>query len=61
MSAVPVVPPVPATEPVDHATIATWSAHRADVADRLAPAPGMAPTQRRALAYLDGLLSGAEH
>ena len=40
--------------------MATWPAHRAEVADRLAPALGTAPTQRRALAYLDGLLSGAE-
>ncbi|MCY4521191.1 MAG: IS701 family transposase [Caldilineaceae bacterium] len=45
---------------MDPATIATWTAHRADVAHRLAPALGTAPTQRRALAYLDGLLSGAE-
>ena len=60
MSTVPVAPPVPAPEPVDPATIATWPAHRAEVAVRLVPALGTAPTQRRALAYLDGLLSGAE-
>ena len=60
MCPVPAAPPVPAPEPVDPATIATWTAHRADVAHRLAPALGTAPTQRRALAYLDGLLSGAE-
>ena len=30
------------------------------MADRLAPALGTAPTRRRDLAYLDGLLSGAE-
>ena len=60
MSTVPVAPPVPAPEPVAPATIATWPAHRAEVANRLAPALGTAPTQRRALAYLDGLLSGAQ-
>ncbi len=60
MSAVPAVPPVPASDPVDPATMATWPAHREDVAHRLAPALGTVPTQRRALAYLDGLLSGAQ-
>ncbi len=60
MSTVPAAPPVPAPDPVDPATIAAWPAQRADVAHRLAPALGTAPTQRRALAYLDGLLSGAE-
>ena len=60
MSTVPAVPPVPAPDPVDPATIATWPAHRAEVAARLAPALGTAPTQRRALAYLDGLLGGAQ-
>ena len=38
----------------------SWPAHRAEVADRLAPALGTAPTRWRVLAYLDGLLSGAE-
>ncbi|MCY3660310.1 MAG: hypothetical protein OXG36_14995 [Caldilineaceae bacterium] len=57
MSAVPVVAPVPAPDP---ATIASWPAHWAEVADRLAPALATAPTQRRALTYLDCLLSGAE-
>ena len=60
MSTVPAAPPVPAPDPVDPATIATWPAHRAEVAARLVPALGTAPTRRRALAYLDGLLSGAE-
>ncbi|MCY4523094.1 MAG: hypothetical protein OXC13_20265 [Caldilineaceae bacterium] len=54
MSTVPAAPPVPAPNPVDPATIASWPAHRAEVADRLGPAP----TQRRALAYLDGLPAG---
>ena len=52
MSTVPAAPPVPAPDPVDPATIATWPAHRAEVAARLVPALGTAPTQRRALAYL---------
>ena len=60
MSTVPAAPPIPAPESVDPATMATWPAHREDVAHRLVPALGTAPTQRRALAYLDGLLSGAE-
>ncbi len=60
MSPVPAAPPVPAPDPVDPATIASWPAQREDVANRLVPALGTAPTQRRALAYLDGLLSGAE-
>ena len=60
MPPIPATPPVPAPEPVDPATIASWPAHRAEVADRLAPALGTAPTRARALAYLDGLLSGAE-
>ena len=60
MSTVPVAPPVPAPDPVDPAPVASWPAHRAEVAERLAPALGTVPTQRRALAYLDGLLSGAE-
>ncbi len=60
MSNVPAAPPVPAPDAVDPATIAAWPAHRAEVADRLAPALGTAPTQRRALAYVDCLLSGAE-
>ncbi|MCE2467268.1 MAG: transposase [Caldilineaceae bacterium] len=38
MSTVPAAPPVPAPDPVDPATLATWPAHRAEVADRLAPA-----------------------
>ena len=58
MSTVPAAPPVPAPNPVDPATIATWPAHREDVANRLAPALGTAPTQRRALVYLDGLPAG---
>ena len=60
MSTVPAAPPVPAPDPVDPATIATWPAHRAEVANRLASALGTVPTQRRALAYLDGLLGGAQ-
>ena len=60
MPPIPATPPVPAPDPVDPATVATWPAHRAEVADRLAPALGTAPTRARALAYLDGLLSGAE-
>ncbi len=60
MSTVPTAPPVPAPDPVDPATIASWPAHREDVAHRLVPALGTVPTQRRALAYLDGLLSGTE-
>ncbi|MCY4520661.1 MAG: transposase, partial [Caldilineaceae bacterium] len=60
MSTGPVAPPIPAPDPVDPATMASWPAHREDVAHRLAPVLGTAPTQRRALAYLDGLLSGAQ-
>ena len=56
MPPIPAAPPVPAPDPVDPATVATWPAQ----ADRLVPALGTAPTRARALAYLDGLLSGAE-
>lgn len=57
-AAVPPSTPAPESEPL--AAPADWSSYRAEVADRLAPSLGRAETRQRALAYIDGLLSGAE-